>query len=107
MHQFDANPSMSCSMLSSSSSSSLSSLVSAIDNLSTESEELSEIVELPSLGYESTELRSEFVFVDSEDQWVYPPPWLQRLGDCGGGYACDELGTPSSSEFEGLLWEYN
>nr|ALD84471.1 AP2/EREBP family transcription factor-like protein 4 [Prunus pseudocerasus] len=107
MHQFDANPSMSCSMLSSSSSSSLSSLVSAIDNLSTESEELSEIVELPSLGYESTELRSEFVFVDSEDQWVYPPPWLQRLGDCGGGSACDELGTPSSSGFEGLLWEYN
>ncbi|BBG95313.1 Integrase-type DNA-binding superfamily protein, partial [Prunus dulcis] len=65
MHQFDANPSMSCSMLSSSSSSSLSQPVD-------ESEELSEIVELPSLGYESTELRSEFVFVDSEDQWVYP-----------------------------------
>ncbi|XP_048436279.1 ethylene-responsive transcription factor TINY-like [Pyrus x bretschneideri] len=103
MHQFDSIRSMSPSILSSSSSSSLSSLVSAIDNLSTESEELSEIVELPSLSYESTELRSEFVFVESEDQWVYPPPWLQRVEE----FECGELGAASSVGFEGLLWDYN
>ncbi|KAL6216482.1 hypothetical protein ACLB2K_009705 [Fragaria x ananassa] len=106
MHQFDStNPSLS----STSSSSSLSSLVSAIDNLSTESEELSEIVELPSLGtsYESYELRSEFVFMDSaDDEWVYPPPWLQQMGDCGV-YVCGGLGSSANSTgFEGLLWDY-
>ncbi|KAM0968544.1 hypothetical protein ACFX13_017185 [Malus domestica] len=97
MHQFDSIPSMSASP------SSLSSLVSAIDNLSSESEELSEIVELPSLSCESTELRSEFVFVDSEDQWVYPPPWLPRVGE----FECSELGAASSVGFECLLWDYN
>ncbi|ONH98000.1 hypothetical protein PRUPE_7G222700 [Prunus persica] len=40
-------------------------------------EELSEIVELPSLGtsYESAESGNEFVFVDSVEGWLYPPPW--------------------------------
>ncbi|PRQ27521.1 putative transcription factor AP2-EREBP family [Rosa chinensis] len=105
MHQFDSKPSMSTT----SSSSSLCSLVSAIDNLSTESEELSEIVQLPSLGtsYESYELRNEFLLVDSaEDEWVYPPPWLQQMGDCGV-YLCGGLGSSSNSTgFEGLLWDY-
>ncbi|KAK9946654.1 hypothetical protein M0R45_012104 [Rubus argutus] len=105
MHQFDSKTSMSAT----SSSSSLSSLVSAIDNLSTESEELSEIVALPSLGtsYESYELTSEFVLVDSaDDEWVYPPPWLQHMGDCNV-YVCGDLGTSADSTgFEGLLWDY-
>ncbi|XP_050364051.1 dehydration-responsive element-binding protein 3-like [Argentina anserina] len=106
MHQFDSTPP---SMSAASSSSSLNSLVSAIDNLSTESEELSEIVELPSLGtsYEPYELRSEFVLVDSaDDEWVYPPPWLQQMGDCGV-YVCGGLGSAANSTgFEGLLWDY-
>ncbi|CAN6680978.1 unnamed protein product [Malus baccata var. baccata] len=40
-------------------------------------EELGEIVKLPSLGtsYESAESGSEFVFADSVEGWLYPPPW--------------------------------
>nr|APQ47332.1 AP2/ERF domain-containing transcription factor [Vernicia montana]APQ47412.1 AP2/ERF domain-containing transcription factor [Vernicia fordii] len=110
----------STSSMSLASASSLSSLVSAMD-LSTESEEeLSEIVELPSLGtsYESTELRSDFVFVDSVDGWVYPSPWVQSLEDSYGsnGYLLfDEMTVPaaqglmpnSNSSFgQGLLWDY-
>ncbi|KAJ0091517.1 hypothetical protein Patl1_12924 [Pistacia atlantica] len=96
----------------SSSSSSLSSLVSAMD-LSTGSDELSEIVELPSLGtsynYDSAELRDEFVYVDPVDGWMYAPPWLQSVEDCGG-YLCDQFELPDSSVFsnsfgEGLLWK--
>ncbi|XP_031119828.1 dehydration-responsive element-binding protein 3-like [Ipomoea triloba] len=61
------------------------------------SEELSEIVELPRLGtsFDSPELGSEFVYVDSVDGWLYPPPsWL-------GSGADDD-----SSSFESLLWNY-
>nr|GMC46738.1 ethylene-responsive transcription factor TINY-like [Ipomoea batatas]GMC53000.1 ethylene-responsive transcription factor TINY-like [Ipomoea batatas] len=61
------------------------------------SEELSEIVELPRLGtsFDSPELGSEFVYVDSVDGWLYPPPsWL--------GSAADD----DSSSFESLLWNY-
>ncbi|KAL5558672.1 hypothetical protein UlMin_034883 [Ulmus minor] len=104
MHKFDPQPSLSSSTLSSSSSSSLTSLASAME-LSTESDELSEIVELPSLGtsYDSPELSNEFVFVDSEEGWVYPPPWLQSVEDCGFGVAENSL---ISSSFESLLWDY-
>lgn len=110
MRNFDTQPSPSSSnTFSASSTSSLSSLISGM-NLSTESDELGEIVELPSLGtsYESPELNNEFVFMDSEDGWVYPPPWLQSVEDCvnvreeSGG---TENGT-SRSSFEGFLWNY-
>lgn len=102
----------------SSSSSSLSSLVSAMD-LSTGSEELSEIVELPSLGssydYKSSELRNEFVFVDSVDGWMYTPPWFQsvEVEDYQFG-VLPESSVFSSTNFglglglglgEGLLWD--
>ncbi|KAH7524177.1 hypothetical protein FEM48_Zijuj06G0091500 [Ziziphus jujuba var. spinosa] len=108
MHKFDSPPSLSSSTLSSSSSS-LSSLVSAID-LGTESDELSEIVKLPSLGtsYESSELSNEFVFVDSEDGWVYPPPWMQNVENCCS-YVGNELGVTESSvissSFGSLFWD--
>ncbi|XP_019197060.1 PREDICTED: ethylene-responsive transcription factor TINY-like [Ipomoea nil] len=61
------------------------------------SEELSEIVELPRLGtsFDSPEVGSEFVYVDSVDGWLYPPPWL------GSGADDDD-----SSSFESLLWNY-
>lgn len=100
----------------SSSSSSLSSLVSVMD-LSTGSEELSEIVELPSLGssydYKSSELRNEFVFVDSVDGWMYTPPWFQsvEVEDYQFG-VLPESSVFSSTNFglglglgEGLLWD--
>lgn len=104
--KFDSKTS---SSMSSASTTSLSSLVSAID-LSTESEEeLSEIVKLPSLetSYESSELRSDFLFDDSVDEWVYPPPWLQSAEDCYvGGCLFDEL-TPNIGSFgQGFLWDY-
>ncbi|KAL5783307.1 hypothetical protein ACOSP7_008336 [Xanthoceras sorbifolium] len=124
MDKFDSSSSPFSSSTSSSSSSSslsssLSSLVSAMD-LSTESEELSEIVELPSLGtsyqYDSSELRNEFVFVDSVDGLMNTPPWLESVENCGGGYVCDqqnwERAPPDSGIFpnfsfgEGLLWDY-
>ncbi|KAJ7965942.1 Dehydration responsive element binding transcription factor [Quillaja saponaria] len=89
--------------------SSLSSLVSAME-LSTGSEELSEIVKLPSLGtsYEAEEFGKEFVFVDSLDGWMYPPPWLQSVED-SDGYLGDQLAVPEymiPSSFDGLLWNY-
>ncbi|KDP34150.1 hypothetical protein JCGZ_07721 [Jatropha curcas] len=98
--------------MSSASASSLSSLVSAMDLSTGSEEELSEIVELPSLGtsYEWTELSSDFVFVDSVDGWVYPPPWVQSLEDSyGDGCLFDEMtvtNTISNSFEQGLLWEY-
>nr|WMV64488.1 C-repeat binding factor 3 [Ipomoea batatas] len=99
MEKFDL-PSPS-SHSSSSSSSSLSSLVSAID-LAT-SEELSEIVELPSLdtSFDSLGLGGEIVYVDSVEEWLYPPPWLGGAADDGG---CGP-GIISSS-FESSLWDY-
>lgn len=80
MDLFDTIPSLSPSSSSTlSSSNSLSSLVSAID-LSA-SDELTEIVELPSLGtcFESVQLKEDFVFTDSVDDWFYPPPWSVDL----------------------------
>ncbi|CAK9188465.1 unnamed protein product [Ilex paraguariensis] len=89
------------------SSSSLSSLVSANDLSS--SEELSEIVVLPSLGtsFDSLELNSDFVYVDSVDGWLYPPPWLKCVEESGG--FSDQMSSPESvvsSSFESLLWNY-
>ncbi|KAK4274272.1 hypothetical protein QN277_017521 [Acacia crassicarpa] len=84
MHKFD--------LPTSSSSSSLSSLVSAMD-LGTESEELSEITKLPNLetsNDKAVELMKEFVYVDSEEGWIYEPPWLQSMEDCDG-YVADQL----------------
>ncbi|KAK7320793.1 hypothetical protein VNO77_30598 [Canavalia gladiata] len=92
---------------SSSSSSSLSSLASSTD-LSTASEQLSEIIELPRLET-SYELGNEFVFVDSQDAWMYQPPipWLQTAQD---GYDADEFAVPEngvvSAGFESFLWNY-
>ncbi|XP_020423303.1 ethylene-responsive transcription factor TINY [Prunus persica] len=78
-----SSPALSQSSSSSlSSSSSSSSLVGPTTSSTTSGdagtpEELSEIVELPSLGtsYESAESGNEFVFVDSVEGWLYPPPW--------------------------------
>ncbi|KAK9273376.1 hypothetical protein L1049_018186 [Liquidambar formosana] len=107
MDQFDS-PSPSSSSSTMTSESSLSSLVSAMD-LSTTSDELSQIVELPSLGtsFDSPESSNEFVFVDSVDGWLYTPPWLQSVDDCG--YICDHIPVPESvvpTGFEALLWDY-
>lgn len=111
MDKFDSPPPSSTTT----STSILSSLVSKMDlsnSGSSSTEELSEIVELPSLGtsYEySIELKNEFVYVDSVDGWLYPPPWLdQSMEDCG--YVCDnQLVVPESvlqNGFEqGLLWD--
>ncbi|CAA7039772.1 unnamed protein product [Microthlaspi erraticum] len=61
-----------------SSSSSLDSLVSVMDLSRTESEELDEIVELPRLGASyDVDIGSEFVYSDSMDYCLYPPPWGQ------------------------------
>ncbi|PON67808.1 AP2/ERF domain containing protein [Parasponia andersonii] len=115
LHDRHAPSSQSQTLLSSSSTSSLSSLVSGMEiSAEYQSEELSEIVELPRLGasYDSAELANELVFVDSEEGWVYPPPWVQGLDSfgylqrdsyelCGGGSAAT---APES--FQGLLWDY-
>ena len=82
-------------------------------------EELSEIVELPSLGtcYDY-ELSNDFVFIDSVDGWVYPPPWYHShshshsqsssIDECGGYFRdqITETVIPSSFDFEALLSEY-
>ncbi|XP_057478990.1 dehydration-responsive element-binding protein 3-like [Actinidia eriantha] len=67
-------------------------------------EELCEIVELPSLGvsYDSDELTRDFVYADSVEGWVYPPPWLQREEDCCG---CFSDLTISQSSFGSVLWD--
>ncbi|GKV03434.1 hypothetical protein SLEP1_g15732 [Rubroshorea leprosula] len=104
MNNLDSPPSSTASSTLSSSTS-LSSLVSAMD-LSTGSEELSEIVELPSLEttYDSTELKNEFVFVDSVAEWFYPPPWLQNVEDYQVGLGETVL---QNGFDQGLLWDYN
>lgn len=81
-----------------SSSPSLSSLVSAME-LSNCSDELCEIVELPSLEttYDASEMKREFVFVDSVAEWFYPPPWLQSVEDY----------VLKNGFEESLLWEHN
>ncbi|KAG7550326.1 AP2/ERF domain [Arabidopsis thaliana x Arabidopsis arenosa] len=80
---FSSSTSSSSSSLSSTSS--LESLVLVMDLSRTESEELGEIVELPSLGasydVDSANLGNEFVFSDSVDYCLYPPPWGQSSED--------------------------
>lgn len=94
--------SFSTSTSSSSSSSSLESLVLVMDLSRTESEELGEIVELPSLGasydVDSAKLGSEFVFSDSVDYCLYPPPWGQ-LSEDNYGYGL----IPNFNQ--GLSWD--
>ncbi|KAJ4850596.1 Dehydration-responsive element-binding protein 3 [Turnera subulata] len=101
----------------SSSTSSLTSLVSAIDLSSSSSpeEELGEIVELPRLetSFDSAEFGSDFVFFDSVDGWMYPPPWMQTVessyNGCGGGgagYVTDDFMLPESGYQRGSLWDY-
>ncbi|CAK7353208.1 unnamed protein product [Dovyalis caffra] len=89
-----------------SSSSSLTSLVSLMD-LSSPEEELSEIIELPSLETSYDVLNNDFVYFDSVDGWMYPPPWMQSVENhCfsdGGGYACDDFTVPDESS---VLWNY-
>lgn len=94
-------PSSSSTSLSSSSSSlSLASSSSSLTLSSTEEEYLSEIVELPSLGtsYESPESRNDYVFIDSVEGWLYPPPWLQSVDD----YVAESL---ISGGFDVSLWQ--
>lgn len=99
--------------LPSSSSSSLSSSLSSLDS-STGSEELSEIIELPRLetsDNETAQLGMEFVFVDSEDAWMYQPPmhWLQSTQNWDDGYVADQFAVPDSgvvTSFESSLWNY-
>lgn len=93
---------------SSSSTSSLTSLVSLME-LSSQEEELCEIVELPSLETSYDELSNDFVYFDSIDEWMYPPPWMQSMenhccgGGGGGGCACDDFTLPNEST---VLWDY-
>ncbi|KAJ4883012.1 Dehydration-responsive element-binding protein 3 [Raphanus sativus] len=83
-----------------SSTSSLESLVMVMDLSKTESEELDEIVELPSLGsncdVHSASFGKEFVFSDSVDYCLYPPPW--------GQWSEDSYGI-SPSFNNGLSWD--
>ncbi|XP_073316490.1 dehydration-responsive element-binding protein 3-like [Primulina huaijiensis] len=110
MEMFDLKSSTACISSSSSSSPSLSStsskssLTSTAD-LSTSSEELSELVVLPDLGPcpDSTELRNDFVYIDTsmEEGWLYPlPPWHAAGGGLDDGWA------GSSICFETLPWNY-
>lgn len=103
----------SSSLTQSSSSSSLATTSSSYDVSSLTPEELSEIVKLPSLGtsFESTETGIEFVFVDTVDGWLYPPPWYHQSFEEDYGFFRDQIsmipadtdcGIPSA--FESLLW---
>ncbi|XP_027332748.1 dehydration-responsive element-binding protein 3-like [Abrus precatorius] len=89
-------------------SSSSSSSASTTD-LSTASEELCEIIELPRLET-SYEFGNEFVFVDSQDTWMFQPPlpWLQTSHDGSDAheFAVTESGGVVSSGFESFLWNY-
>ncbi|XP_057434755.1 dehydration-responsive element-binding protein 3-like [Lotus japonicus] len=60
-----------------------SSLMSSAMDISSASDELSEITELPRLenSDECGELENEFVLVDSIDEWMFQPPWLQTMED--------------------------
>nr|QNI23813.1 AP2/ERF transcription factor [Camptotheca acuminata] len=110
-----SSSSSSSSFSSSSSSSSSSALSTSSSMLSLTSDpstpdELSEIVELPNLeeNYDLADIsRDDFVFFDSVDGWVYPPPWLQSPEDCV--YFTDHMSMPESaisSSFDTLLWQH-
>ncbi|KAJ6435079.1 DEHYDRATION-RESPONSIVE ELEMENT-BINDING PROTEIN 3-LIKE [Salix viminalis] len=107
MDKFDQKSETTTTSPSSPSTSSLTSLVSLMD-LSSQEEELCEIVELPSLETSYDELKNDFVYVDSIDGWMYPPPWMQSMenhcyGGGGGGGACDDFTFPNEST---VLWNY-
>ncbi|KAL0004403.1 hypothetical protein SO802_011964 [Lithocarpus litseifolius] len=76
-------------------------------------EELSEMVELSNLGT-SYELSNNFVFIDSVDGWVNPPPWYHShshsqsssIDECGGYFRNQITETVIPSSFKALLWEY-
>ncbi|KAM6583239.1 hypothetical protein CsatB_010241 [Cannabis sativa] len=102
------------SQTSSSSSSSLVATSSSSYDVSSSPEELSEIVELPSLDT-SFEPGNEFVFEDSVEGWLYPPPpWYhhQSLFEENYGYFREDqiaMSEPESailSSFEPLLWQH-
>ncbi|KFK25419.1 hypothetical protein AALP_AA8G112500 [Arabis alpina] len=86
-----------------SSSSSLESLVLVMDLSRTESEELGEIVELPSLGasYDVNSATNEFVFTDSMDYCLFPPPWGQSSSEDNYGY-----GIIPNFINQGLSWDF-
>ena len=97
---------------SSSSSASTSSSSSNVDDVSTP-EELSEIVELPSLGtsYESAELGSEFVYVDSVDGWLFNPSGMPWYYEENCGYFGEEISMQMQESvitagFGPLLWDH-
>ncbi|EOA22484.1 hypothetical protein CARUB_v10003136mg [Capsella rubella] len=100
-HMEPTTTSFSSSTSSSSSLSSTSSLESLV-LVRTESEELGEIVELPSLGasydVDSATLGNEFVFSDSVDYCLYPPPWGQSSDDNYGYGVIPNFG-------HGLSWD--
>lgn len=75
---------------------------STTSSASEEVEDLGEIVELPSLGtsFDSLELGTEVLYVDSVDGWLYPPLWMG--GDDGGDGAGIISGGFESSSF----WNY-
>lgn len=68
-----------------------------------EEAELSEIVELPSLGtsFDSLELGTEVVYVDSVEGWLYPPSWMAGDDDDSGGAGIIAGGFDYSS-----FWNY-
>ncbi|KAJ4952254.1 hypothetical protein NE237_029086 [Protea cynaroides] len=85
-----------------------SSSSSSSSSLGTTSDELSEIVELPRLGstLDSQDCKNDYIFVDSDDGWFYPPPWLPSSDDCV--YFPEQIPVRESitSSFEALLWDY-
>lgn len=78
--------------------------------IETASEELDAIIELPVLGsgFDSIELKNDFVFTDSMlDGWLYPPPWMNNVhgGDQDDRYVSGQE-NPISTSFESFLWNH-
>ncbi|CAK9325499.1 unnamed protein product [Citrullus colocynthis] len=73
-----------------------------------DSDELTEIVKLPTLGsnYDHFISNNEFVLMDSTEGWVYPPPWLRTMEDCGynTNNIIDDLGIGVGDS--NCLWDY-
>ncbi|KAE9599465.1 putative transcription factor AP2-EREBP family [Lupinus albus] len=91
MNKFDklsslSSPPPSSALVSSVKTSSKLSLLVSCD------EELSEIIELPRLGTTNDCFGEEFVFVESEDAWMYqaPIPWFQNI-EYDDGYVAHEF----------------
>ncbi|KAL5575206.1 hypothetical protein UlMin_016905 [Ulmus minor] len=93
-------------------SSSSSSSSSSESKDSESHEELSEIVELPNIegSFDSAELRTEFILVDSVDGWVYPPLGFELEGSGFYGDFVDQIWGDETvinpSIFEaGIVWK--